>query len=125
MSQILLSIRPEYVESIFKGTKRFEYRKIKFARKEVNKILIYCTAPVMKVVGEAEILEIIEDTPPAVWEKTKDYAGIDKKVFDEYYKNKEKAVAYRLGNVKKYLKPIKLTDLGIRFVPQSFVYIES
>lgn len=123
MSQILLSIRPEYVESIFKGTKCFEYRKIKFAREDVNKILIYCTAPIKKVVGEAEILEVIEDTPPAVWEKTKDYAGIDKEFFDKYYKNKEKAIAYRLGNVKKFLNPIRLADLGIKFAPQSFVYI--
>ncbi|WKV09432.1 hypothetical protein Q2T46_02945 [Thermoanaerobacterium sp. CMT5567-10] len=44
---------------------------------------------VIKIIGEAEILVLIEDTLYSVWEKTKDYAGIDKKFFDEYYKNKK------------------------------------
>ncbi|HHY80857.1 MAG TPA: ASCH domain-containing protein [Thermoanaerobacter sp.] len=94
MCQVLLSIKPEYVEKIFKGTKRFEFRKVKFKRNDVNKIIIYSTSPVMKVVGEAEITGIIENTPSELWEQTKEYAGVDEKFFDEYFKNKEKAVAY-------------------------------
>lgn len=121
---MLLSINPEHVDNIFKGIKRFEYRKIKCSRSDVNKILIYSTAPIMRIVGEAEILEIIEDSPSTVWKLTKKYAGVNKKFFDQYYKGKQKAVAYKLGEVKKYSKPLELKDLGINFAPQSFMYIK-
>lgn len=123
MCQILLSIKPEYVEKIFEGTKRFEFRKVRFKRNDVTKIIIYSTSPVMKVVGEAEIIEIIENTPSLLWEQTKEYAGVDKKFFDKYYEGRKRAVAYKLGKVKKYSKPFQLEDLGIKKAPQSFMYL--
>ena len=70
MCRVLLSINPEYVEKIFSGEKEFEFRKNR-CKSDVNKMVIYCTSPVMKVIGEADIIEIIEDTPAAVWRKTK------------------------------------------------------
>ena len=42
MCQMLLSINPEYVESILNGTKLYEYRKFK-CRDDVDKIIIYAT----------------------------------------------------------------------------------
>lgn len=68
-------------------------------------------------------MAIIVDTPDEVWELTVEFSGITKHFFDVYFKNKEKAVAYRLGKVKKYKEPLKLMDFGISFAPQSFVYI--
>ena len=119
---MLLSINPEHVENILSGNKQFEFRKIK-CKSDVDKIVIYSTSPVMRVVGEVEVLEVIVDTPDKVWELTAEFAGITKRSFDMYFENKEKAVAYRLGKVKKYKRPLKLMDLGISFAPQSFVYI--
>lgn len=83
MCEILLSINPEHVENIFKGNKKYEYRKIKCKRK-IDKIIIYSTHPVMKVVGEAEVERIIEDSPKEVWKQTKQKAGIKKKFYDKY-----------------------------------------
>jgi len=122
MRTILLSIKPEYVEKIFDGTKQYEYRKTK-CKEKVEKIIIYSTAPVMQVVGEAEAEEIIEGTPDQVWEKTKDYSGTTYEFFSEYYKGKNKAIAYKLKNVKKYEEAKSLKSLGIEFAPQSFVYL--
>ena len=62
MSSILISINPEYVEKIFDGSKKYEYRKVK-CKKTVDKMVIYCTSPVMKVVGEAVIEEILRNLP--------------------------------------------------------------
>ena len=123
MRKMLLSINPEHVENILSGTKRYEFRKVR-CRFDVDKIIIYSTAPVMMVVGEAEIVSIIEDEPEKVWELTSDYSGIAKEFFDRYYKDKDKAVAYKLGKIKKYLEPLKLSDFGINFAPQSFVYVK-
>ena len=122
MCKILLSINPEHVENILNGKKQFEFRKIK-CKSYVDKILIYSTSPVMRVVGEVEILDVIVNSPDEVWKLTAEFAGITRKFFDKYFENKEKAVAYRLGKVKKYKEPLKLIDFGISFAPQSFVYI--
>lgn len=122
MCKILLSINPEHVDNILSGRKQFEFRKVK-CRKEVDSMLIYATSPIMMVVGEAEILEIIEDAPELVWEMTSESAGISKSFFDQYYVNKTKAIAYRLGKVEKYKNPFHLADLGVFNPPQSFMYI--
>lgn len=68
MCQILLSIKPEYVNSILAGTKIFEFRKIE-CKKNVDKIVIYSKSPVMRVVGEAEVAEVLVDVPQNIWKK--------------------------------------------------------
>lgn len=123
MSSILISINPEYVEKIFDGSKKYEYRKVK-CKKTVDKMVIYCTSPVMKVVGEAMIEEIIEGTPEKVWDITKNASGVGKEFFDKYYLNKNTAIAYKLKNVVKYNIPKELSDYGIKTAPQSYVYLE-
>jgi len=122
MCKMLLSINPEHVENIMNGNKKFEFRKVR-CRPEVDKIIIYATSPVMKVVGEADVIDIIVDFPEQVWEQTSKFAGISKQFYDRYYQNKEVAVAYRLGKVRKYKNPLTLADFGINFAPQSFVYV--
>lgn len=123
MCAILLSINPNHVENIFNGTKRYEFRK-KACKRQVDKILIYSTTPIMKVVGEAEVEDVLVDNPEVIWKKTKTKSGIDKKFFDQYYKNRNQAVAYKLKNVIKYGKPKELKDYGVNRAPQSFQYVE-
>ena len=77
----------------------------------------------MKIVGEAEIEDVIIEKPETVWEKTQTYSGIDKNFFDRYYEGKSQAIAYKLRCVKKYKFPKKLVDYGLKSAPQSFVYI--
>ena len=123
MCKILLSINPQHVENIFNGTKKYEYRKIK-CKDKVDKIIIYSTSPIMKVVGEADVEEILEDTPNKIWEKTKEYSGVEYKFFDKYFNGKERAIAYKLSNIKRYKETKTLSFYGINFAPQSFVYLE-
>lgn len=122
VSNILLSINPEHVENIFNGTKKYEFRKVR-CKEPVDKIIIYSTAPVMKVVGEAKVETILEDRPEAIWEKTKKKAGIDKRFFEKYYEGKIRAFAYKLGDIIMYEQPKELSYYGITTPPQSFVYI--
>lgn len=123
MCAILLSINPNHVENILNGTKQYEFRK-KACKRHVDKILIYSTTPIMKVVGEAEVEDILVDSPETIWRKTKTKSGIDKSFFDRYYENRKQAVAYKLKNVIKYREPKELKDYGIGSAPQSFQYIE-
>ena len=122
MCQMLLSINPEYVESILQGKKVYEYRKFR-CRDDVDKIIIYATAPWQQVVAEAEIADIIEDDILSVWRQTKKYSGITYAFFRKYYKGKKKAVAYHLKNIVTYEKPLALEDIGVSCAPQSYRYI--
>lgn len=123
MSKILISINPKYVEKILSGTKKYEYRKT-LPKKNIDKMIIYSTSPIKKIVAEVEIIEILTDNKEKIWELTKNNSGIDKKFYDEYYKNKEVAVAYKLGKVTKYKKEKDLAEYNINYYPQSFVYLD-
>jgi predicted transcriptional regulator len=120
----ILSIKPEFVEKIFDGTKQYEFRKILFTKK-IKKIIIYATRPIGKIVGEFEVGTIIEDHPNIVWSKTNKLSGISKCFFDQYYTGRDKAVAIEVKNVEKYKTPLpyqKLIPGGTP--PQSFVYFD-
>ena len=78
----------------------------------------------MRVVGEAEVEEVLIDNPEIIWKKTQKKSGIDKKFFDQYYEDREQAVAYKLKNVVQYKEPKELKEFGIRSAPQSFQYVK-
>lgn len=122
MCKILLSINPQHVENIVHGTKCYEYRK-RICKRKVDKIVIYSTCPVKRVIGEVEVLETLEMDKEQLWKVTKKESGITKKFYDDYFKEKKKAIAYRLGEVLKYETPQLLSDIGVKVAPQSFMYL--
>ena len=117
-----MSINPQHVEDIVSGNKKYEYRK-QLCKRVPDRIIIYSTYPIMKIIGEVEVLGILHDTPSTIWKKTSMFSGIDKKFFDLYYSGRKLAVAYKLGKVKVYNKPKELADFGCSYAPQSYVYI--
>lgn len=123
MKALLLSIKPEYVEKILQGEKKFEYRK-RLAKEDVPYIYVYSTAPSMKVVASVHIEGYLSDSPTALWEKTKAAAGISRAKFRDYFRGCKTAYAYKLGKVEVFESPKNLSDFGVAVAPQSFVYIK-
>ena len=123
MCTILLPIKPEYTKKIVNKTKIYEYRKSK-CKKNVDKIVIYCTSPVKKIIAEVEVKSIISNTPIKLWNATKGFSGISKSKYMKYFKNKDIAFAYELGDVILYDIPKTLNDIGINYYPQSYVYLD-
>lgn len=122
--KVLLSIKPEFVERILDGSKRFEFRKGAFKNSNVKSVVIYATMPIGMIVGEFDIADVIEDTPSIVWKKTQKYAGISKHFFDSYFDSRERAVAIQISNVRKYETPMLLSSLGENIsAPQSYRYL--
>ncbi len=117
---ILLPIKPEYSQKILDGSKRFEFRT-RIAKRPIDKIYIYETSPTMKVVGEVDVLDVIEDNIESLWKKTKRFGGICKDAFFDYFNNKEKGYAYKLGSFNKYDEPLNLDSFDIDSPPQSFL----
>lgn len=123
MKALLLSIKPEYVEKILQGEKKFEYRK-RLAKEDVSYIYVYSTAPSKKVVASVHIEGHLSDSPTALWEKTKAAAGISRAKFRDYFRGCKTAYAYKLGKVEVFESPKNLSDFGVAVAPQSFVYIK-
>ena len=119
----LLSIKPEFAEAIFDGTKKFEFRKVKF-KKNVNKIKVYATKPVGKIIGEFIVDNILEASPEELWDKTSMDAGIDKDRYLKYFNGKSTGFAIKIKSANKYKEAICPYLQYPNFVaPQSFMYI--
>lgn len=122
MLNALFSIKPKYVNRIFSGEKKYEFRTT-VCKKNISKIIIYETSPISKIVGEVYVSNILKDTPEKIWNKTYKNAGIEKNKFMKYFENHKFAYAYVLENPVKYDRQISLQELNISSAPQSYLYI--
>lgn len=122
--KVILSIKPEFVEEIISGKKKYEYRKSIFKRNDISSVVVYATKPYGKVVGEFEIGNILIDEPKNIWEQTKEFSGITKSYFNSYFKGSKKGFAIQIKDFKKYDNPLDLYDFdkGLKVPPQSFCY---
>lgn len=102
MTNVLLSIRPLYVRRIFEGTKRYEFRRKIFARKSIERIYIYSSSPVNRLVGVFNASEILEDTPRTIWRQCREFAGIDAPAFFEYFHREAKRLRHRHRQIEHF-----------------------
>lgn len=124
MLKVLLSIKPEYVAEIAKGSKKVEYRKSIFKRSDISTVVVYATKTCGKVVGEFEIEKIIQDHPENLWQKTKELSAEAKESFDAYFQERETGYGILIKKYSCYREPRQLKEYGIKAAPQSFCYIE-
>jgi len=117
----LLSINPMYAEAILSGTKKWEFRRRKFMEKP-DRVYIYCTSPVRRVVGFFEPGEIISGSSEEIWTKCGKEGAISRKEFFKY-SNSETIHAIKILRVEKLETPIGLNLFGKNKPPQSFCYI--
>lgn len=118
----LLSIKPTYAEAILSGTKKWEFRRRKFVETP-DKIYIYCTSPVRKVVGFFEPGEIISGSSEKIWRRCGKESAISRR---EFYKYSSSGVihAIKISRVEKLEIPIELDLFGKSRPPQSFYYVD-
>jgi predicted transcriptional regulator len=123
-SRLLLSIKPKFANAILDGTKRFEFRRALFRRKDVERVIIYASSPEQKVLGEFLIDDVLSLAPASLWRRTHAHAGIDKRYFDRYFAGRQKAHAIKIKSVVRYQHPLDLKrDFGVTRPPQSFRYV--
>ncbi|OPY50579.1 MAG: 50S ribosomal protein L22/unknown domain fusion protein [Methanosaeta sp. PtaU1.Bin112] len=123
---VLLSIKPKYIESIINGQKRYEFRKTIFRRNYINNAYIYATSPVKKIVGAFRIGEIIEDQPSNLWVRFNGLSGLNKDEFFSYFQDQDIGFAIEITDVEVFEPPIDPTETNPDFVPpQSFCYVRS
>lgn len=123
--KILLSIKPEFVEKIFDGTKRYEYRKSVFKRHGVKTVVVYSTQPVGQIVGEFDIEEVMQAHPAILWNATQHESGIDAAFYADYFGDRKQAFAFKIGSMRLYDPPVDPGEIFDCFVaPQSFCYLD-
>lgn len=123
--KVLLSIKPEFAEKIFDGSKRFEFRRNVFKNQSVNTIVVYASSPISKVIGEFEIEQVIQKELEDLWQETKDYSGISKEYYDQYFIGKEEGFAIKVKRAVRYKRAKNLKEEYGMVPPQSFAYLVS
>lgn len=122
--KVLLSIKPEFAEKIFNGTKKFEFRRTMFKNKEIKKIVVYASAPISKVIGEFEIDRIFHEELDQLWNQTSKFSGISEDYYMQYFNGKKSGYAIEVKNPKKYKIGLCIKqNFGLN-PPQSFAYLQ-
>lgn len=120
---ILLSIKPMYVEMIFSGEKKFEFRTVMPAKHPVHRVIIYASAPVSAIVGEFTVVGCGRCSPVSMWGFTVFAAGITRQEFFDYFNGYQVAQCYIIGSYIKYQEPVSLSYIGLIRPPQNFIYL--
>ena len=117
---LIISIKPQFVEKILTGEKKYEFRRRIFT-KEVDKIYIYQTLPDAGIVAYFTPGEIIKDTPQNLWDNFKDVSGTTEKHLLGYLHDKSEAYAIEITDLVIFDEPF--IPEGIK-APQSYKYID-
>ena len=122
---VILSIKPTFCQSIIEGKKVYEYRKRVFKRTDIDKVYIYASKPICKIVGYFTINYVIEDSPNNMWKTTHEGSGITKEYFDAYFGSCDMAHAIAIDEVVKLDTPIDPKKVIKDFhAPQNYMYLE-
>ena len=122
---VLLSIKPKYVNAILRGEKKFEFRKVIPRSKEIENIYIYSSAPIQKIVGKFSLRKIIQAHPEEIWEQCHEYAGISEAEFFQYYDGRVEAYSLCIADLEIFEEAICPYNTFKKFTPpQSFMYYD-
>lgn len=120
--KVVLSIKPEFANKIFDGTKKYEFRRTIFKNPDVKKVVVYASSPVQKVIGEFEIEQILKYDLATLWSLTQEFSGISSEYFFQYFGEKKQGFAIKIKKTRRYRNPKCLKEDFNLFPPQSFVY---
>lgn len=122
---VILSIKPQFVEEIIAGRKAYEFRKHCFKQK-VSTVFVYASSPICRIIGEFKLGVVLEGTPEQLWQLTWRRSGISKCLFDSYFMRHNTGFALEIKSFKKYDTPVNPYDVIEGFhAPQSFCYTDS
>lgn len=119
---VILSIKPDFANAIFAGKKKVEFRKTLF-KKDVEKIFVYSSSPIKKIIGYFTFNDIVEKPPQQLWEQFHEVGAIDEESFFKYFENRETGFSICIDNIEKFPEELDPYEEIKGFVPpQSFRY---
>ncbi|MCX4247512.1 ASCH domain-containing protein [Paraliomyxa miuraensis] len=118
MSEILISIKPKYLDLILSGRKTVELRKRSTKIRPGTRLLLYASSPRCAVIGEAHV-SFREELPlEELWAKHGAAAAIGRDELDAYYASADAGVVLGLVDVHHY--PVELPLRSLRAVHDGF-----
>ena len=125
-TSVLLSIKPQYVDAIVRGEKKYEFRKQIFKSTNVTKVYIYSSSPIQKIIGYFKLNSILTGHPEYIWQKCSKYGGIDEHDFFKYYEGKKKGYSLCIESLVLFDEAICPYGHFDAFTPpQSFMYFDA
>ena len=128
-SPLLISLKPNYADLLFKGLKKAELRRRDLSRMKGRDVFVYVTSPVMQLRGGFRVGDVVTGTPDEIWDEVSREAGVERREFDAYYAGQKIACALKIENVWEYDDPLGLSALRAKFqsfvVPQSWRYVKA
>jgi predicted transcriptional regulator len=123
---IVVSIKPEFANKIFDGSKRIELRKVSPDARHGDLMIVYSTSPEMAVIGVCKIEKIIKLSPKEIWDQHSEILGIDEGRFNAYYSESSTAVGIVISQARRLKSKIPLKNIKKLFPgfapPQTFKY---
>lgn len=115
--KVLLSIRPNYVEKILYGNKKYEFRR-KIWKEDIKDVLVYSGRPIQRITMRFKVENIYPGTPQLLWERYNEYSGMSREEFFKYFHNCKTGYAIQIGMMRE------LNELLVGMhPPQSFRYL--
>jgi predicted transcriptional regulator len=119
----LMSIKPQYAEAIFAGSKGVEFRKRRLAR-DISQVVVYATLPVGRILGAFSVLTCDVASPSALWQRHHHHAGIQRAAYREYFRGREIAIGIVIERAIALDAPLPLAEVWPSArPPQSFQYL--
>ena len=110
VDELLISIRPNYADAIFDGSKAVEVRRKIPSIAPGARLWIYVTMPVGQVRGFARVAKIVEGDPNTVWRVCGSRTGLAQKDFFDYLHGSAKAYGIVLQQVE-IGRPVSIAEM--------------
>jgi predicted transcriptional regulator len=122
-----MSIKPQYADLIFEGTKTVELRRRCPKVEKGDLVLVYVSGPRMALVGAFEVGGLIEGSPASVCKEWLKATGVTKEVFMKYFDGCARAYGIQIKRAWQYdsateLKVLRKRKGGFQ-PPQSYRYV--
>ena len=121
---IMISISPNESEQLFDNGRSVVFFKVA-PKYPVEKVLVYVTSPIQKVIGEFDLLKIDVNSVNSSWNKYRSSSVISsRKEYLEYFSSHKEAHALLASKVYKYRRPKDLASFNMKKGPSGFTYLK-
>lgn len=128
MRRVLISIKPQFTDMIFRSDKTVELRKKIPVLQAGDELLVYASSPVMAIVGAVEVIDVVQKAPGQLWRLVKTKAGVQRTFYDEYYEGRDTAFGIFLGRTRLFEQAVSLSVLRSAWPqfapPQNYRYLQ-
>ena len=123
---ILLSLKPQYADLLFNGSKTAELRR-SAPKSEIDDVYVYVSSPDRILYGGFTVRQVWSGPLDEIWEKSERSACVEKEEYFAYFSGSSTAHALEVADVWKFEDAVALPALRSKFakftVPQSWRYV--